>query len=124
MTKYSLTDKKIEMATKDYFIHSHFFLNDCNFSEETSFSEPIKGVLKISDTECVDCWIYPKNLNCAVIELEAPHHILEGDIMTILKKKGKNAKVYLTGKVKYLIDEKPIMDQGKVRVKADYANDF
>lgn len=124
MTKYSLTEKKIEIATKDYFIRSNFFMKDCKFSEETSFSEPLKGVLKVGESDFADCWIYPKNLSCAVIELETPLLVLEGDIVTILKKKGKNSKVYLTGKVKYLIEEKPVMDQGKVRVKVDYANDF
>ncbi len=124
MTKYSTADKKIEMDGKEHFIRSKFFMKNCKFSEETSFSEPIKGVLKISDAECIDCWIYPKSLSCAVIELEAPHHILEGEIATILKKKGKNSKVYLTGKVKYLVEEKPIIDQGIVRAKANYANDF
>lgn len=124
MTKYNVTEKKIEVSTEDYFKRTSFFMRDCNFSEETSFSEPLKGVLKISDGEYADCWIYPKNFSCAIIELEDPQSVIEGEIVTILKKKGKNSKVYLTGKVKYILEEKPVMEQGKVRAKADYSNDF
>jgi len=124
ITKFSMPEKKIHVSRGDYFVQKKIFLRECNYSEETSFSEPIKGVLKIRESEFEDCWIYPKNLSCAVIELEAPHAILEGDIVTILKKKGKNSKVYLTGKVKYIIEDKPIIEQGIERVKADYANDF
>jgi tRNA U34 2-thiouridine synthase MnmA/TrmU len=124
LTKFSMPEKKIYVSKGNYFLQKKIFLRECNYSEETSFSEPIKGVLKIGESEFEDCWIYPKNLSCAVVELEAPHAILEGDIVTILKKKGKNSKVYLTGKVKYIVEDKPIIEQGIERVKADYANDF
>ena len=53
-----------------------------------------------------------------------PSYTEHEDIVTILKKKGKNSKVYLTGKVRYIPDEKPVMEQGKERVKVDYTRDF
>lgn len=122
--KYSFQDKKIVVARPDAFKKQKIFLTGCKVSEETSWSEPLKGVVKISETEFADCWVYPKNLSSAVIEMESPHFILEGDMVTILKKKGKNSKVFLTGKSRYIPEEKQIVEEGKPRAKADYSTDF
>ncbi|MBA2404066.1 MAG: hypothetical protein H0V66_04780 [Bdellovibrionales bacterium] len=125
VTKFTLTEKKLEISRADYFIRKSFFLKNCKVSEETSLSEPIKGVFKINEIEFVDCWIYPKNLSGVVIELDEPQKVFEGDMATILKKKGKNSKVYLTGVVKYIHEDKPLTThEGKERVKVDYNNDF
>ena len=124
LTKYSFYDKKIEVAGPDHFVRKDFLLKNCKISQETSWLEPLRGVLKLNETEYVDCWIYPKNLSSALIELESPHKVLEGDIAVVLKKKGKNSKIYLTGVVKYLAEEKSNIEEGKERVKVDYANDF
>lgn len=122
--KYSMAEKRIEVSKGDYFKKQKFFLNNCRISEETPWSEPLKGVVKISETEFVDCWIYPKNLFSAVIEMESAHSIMEGDIITILKKKGKNSKIYLTGKARYVAEEPQVTEEGKESVKTDYARDF
>jgi tRNA-specific 2-thiouridylase len=124
VSKYTVSDKKLEVSKADHFIRKSLFLTQCKISDETSWAEPLKGVLKINENDSSECWIYPKNLSSAVIELETPLRVLEGDIVTILKKKGKNSKVYLTGKVRYIPDEKPVMEQGKERVKVDYTRDF
>jgi len=126
-TKYTVVDKKIEIAKPDYFMQKSIYLRNCKFAEETSWFEPIKGVLKLGEAEYADCWIYPKNISCAVIEFETAHSVQEGELVTILKKKGKNSKVYLTGKVKYIVVEEktPIPTQeGKERAKVDYTRDF
>ncbi len=68
-------------------------------------------------------WIYPKNLNAVWIELDEFTQIAEGEIVTIQKKKGKNAKVLLTGEVKFLVD-KSIVDEGNKSVKVDYTRDY
>jgi tRNA-specific 2-thiouridylase len=125
VTKYTIAEKKLEIGRINYFERKEFFLRNCKISEETSWLEPLKGVLKVGESEFIDCWIYPKNLSAAKIELETPHSILEGDIVTILKKKGKNSKVYLTGMVKYIAEDVVVTtDEGKERAKVDYANDF
>lgn len=124
VTKYTVTEKKLEISHLDYFVRKEFFLRNCKISEETSWLEPLRGVLKISETEFVECWIYPKNLGGALIELDTAHSVLEGDIVTILKKKGKNSKVYLTGMVRFIPEDKPAMEEGSERAKVDYANDF
>ena len=122
--KYSVQDKRIEVARPDYFKRKKFFLNQCRISEETPWFEPLKGVIKISETEFAECWIYPKNLSSAVIEMDEPHSIIEGDVITVLKKKGKNAKVYLTGKARYVVEDHVDPEEGKERAKADYSRDF
>ena len=73
--------------------------------------------------EFIECLIYPKNISCAVIELEEAHFILEGSIVSILKKKGKNSKVFLTGKVRY-IPEVAVIEEGSEGVKVNYSSDF
>jgi tRNA-specific 2-thiouridylase len=123
-SKYSFQEKKIELCRPDNFKRQKIFLTNCKISEETPWIEPLKGVVKISETEFADCWIFPKNISSALIEMEIPHHILEGDFVTILKKKGKNAKVYLTGKARYVQEEHPQSEEGKERVKVDHSRDF
>lgn len=123
-SKFSFQDKKIELAHADHFKRQKLFLTKCKISEETPWIEPLKGVVRISETEFVECWIYPKNISSALIEMDSPHKILEGEFVTILKKKGKNAKVYLTGKARYVQEEQPQQEEGKERVKVDYSRDF
>lgn len=125
ISKYSFQDHRIEVAKPDVFRKQKIFLNACKISEETPWFEPLKAVVKIGETDFADCWVYPKNMASAVVEMEAPHLILEGDIVTVLKKRGKNAKVYLTGKARYIIEEKQqVQEEGKPRVKTDYSIDF
>jgi tRNA-uridine 2-sulfurtransferase len=119
---YVFQEKKLLVARETHFIRKKVFLTHCKISEETPWWEPLKGVLKIGTENFVDCWIYPKNLNSAVVELEAPHKILEGDMVAIFRKKGKNSKVFLTGKVRYIPE--PPEEEGKERVKVDYSIDF
>lgn len=123
-SKFSFMDKKVELAKAEHFIQQKIFLTKCKISEETPWIEPLRGVVKISETEFAECWIYPKNNFSALIEMETSHRILEGDYLTVLKKKGKNAKVYLTGKARYVQEEQPVAEEGKERVKVDHSRDF
>ena len=121
--RYSLQEKKIEVAKSDFFKRQRIFLVKCKVAEETPWFEPMKGFVKTDGKEIGDCWVYPKTLNAALIELEAPQEILEGEILTIQKKKGKNAKVYFTGQVKY-VSEESFVNEGKESVKVDYNRDY
>lgn len=123
-SKYLFQEKKIELSRPDSFNRQKVFLTKCKISEETPWIEPLKGVVKISESEFADCWIYPKNVSSALIEMETPHRILEGAFVTVLKKKGKNAKIYLTGQARYVQDELPPLEEGKERVKVDHSRDF
>jgi tRNA-specific 2-thiouridylase len=124
VSKFSVHEKKLEISKASFFVQKKIFLTQCKMCEETSLAEPLHGVIKIKEGESIDCWIFPKSLSSAVIELESPHFIPEGEMVTILKKKGKNAKVYCTGIVKYIIEEPTDRDQGNERVKVDYSRDF
>ena len=79
--------------------------------------------MKCGSEDFVDYSIYPKNLASAVVELETTHKLLEGQIVTIFRKKGKNSKVFLTGKVRY-VPEPDDEQEGAERVKVDYARDI
>lgn len=122
--KYSIPDRRIEVAKADYFNQKKIFLTNCRISEETPWFEPMKGVVKLSENEFADCWIFPKNLSSAVIEMEEARAITEGEIVTVFKKKGKNAKVYLTGKARYIVDDQVDHAEGNERAKVDYSRDF
>ena len=124
VSKFSVHEKKLEISKASFFVQKKIFLTQCKMCEETSLVEPLHGVMKIKEGESIDCWIYPKSLSSAVIELESPQFIPEGEVVTILKKKGKNAKVYCTGIVKYIIEEPTDRDQGIERVKVNYSSDF
>lgn len=124
LVKYSFMDKKIEVHSPDYFQRDHFFLKECRISEETSLAEPLQGILKVGESDYVDCWIYPKNFSCAHVVLESACRILEGEIVSIIKKRGKNAKVYLTGKVQYITKSQTDRDEEKKALKTDYTHDF
>jgi tRNA-specific 2-thiouridylase len=124
LVKYTFNEKKIELQTQDYFLRDNFSLKDCKISEETSLAEPLRGVLKVGEVDYIDCWIYPKNFLSAHIVLDSSAKILEGEIISILKKRGKNAKVYLTGKVQYIPRPEPGSWDEKKVVKTDYGIDF
>lgn len=123
-SSYSLSDHNIRLENEKYFIRDKILLTNCEYSAETSWSEPQKGVIVVSPDKIYECWIHPKNLSCAYVELVSPEFLMEGDIITIVKKKGKNSKLYLTGKVQYLPRD-PEVSEGEVSVpKVDYSRDF
>jgi tRNA-specific 2-thiouridylase len=123
MIGYGFQEKKLLVGGDTHFNRKRVFLTQCRISEETPWSGPLKGVVKCGEEDFVDCWIYPKNLASAVVELEANHKLFEGQIVTILRKKGKNSKVFLSGKVRYIPE--PIDEQeGNERVKVDYSRDI
>lgn len=124
-SKFSFPEKRMELAHKEHFKRQKIFLNYCKISEETPWSEPFKGGIKLKNNEFVDCWIYPKNIFSALIEMEAPYDFIEGEIVSIYKKKGKNSKVYLTGVARYVQEVAPSnQEEGKESVKVDYSRDF
>ncbi len=123
-TRFSFQEKKMELNHKDHFLRQKIFLNNCKISEETPWIEPLKGVVKLKNNDFVDCWIYPKNVFSALIEMEAPYEFIEGEVVSVYKKKGKNSKVYLTGTARYVLESAQPVEEGKESVKVDYSRDF
>jgi tRNA-uridine 2-sulfurtransferase len=103
LAKYSLKDRRGFVASKAYFERHCVLLDNCLLTEETSWLEPVKGVVKLGE-DFKDCWVYPKSLQAVFIEWEGDHRVLEGSILTVFKKKGRNAKVLLSGVVRYVSD--------------------
>ena len=125
VSRYLPQEKKIEVQTDEFFMRNKVMLVKCEISEDTSLAEPMKGVVRLDETTHVDCWVYPKNLKAVLIEWDEPHKVLEGDILAVFRKKGKNAKVYLSGKVKLLPQEVVEEEGEKQRVKkVDYSRDL
>ncbi len=123
---YAFKERKIYVSDPGFFKREKIILTDCKVCEETPWHEPLHGSLKISDEHSVDCWVHPKTLNTVFVEWDGAESIKEGAIVAIFRKKGKNSKIYLTGKVKYLSLEKieEVTDGEKKHVKVDYASDF
>lgn len=112
---YAYSDKRMVMLDENYFIRDKFLLTNCKFSEEVSWIEPLKGIIQFSGTDGVEAWIYPKPLSSAYIELSGPHKLMNGEVLTVMKKKGKNSKVYLTGEV-LLLEKEPEKEDGEENV--------
>lgn len=122
--KYVPLTHKMLIAPNEYFIHKTVHLTNCCFSQGTIWNAPQKGYVMISHEKVVECWIYPKTLNSAHLELIEAESVKEGQILTVLKKKGKNAKVYLTGVARCLpMPEVPIEGEESVQ-KVDYTRDY
>lgn len=127
-TSYSMKDRRLLVGDESYFLHQRIQLIDCAFSEEVSWPEPMRAVLQMSRGNYVECWIYPKAQKSAFVEWEGRNWVKEGEILTVLRKKGKNSKVYLTGKVRFLPEDLPKKEdesnpEEKVQ-QVDYSKDF
>ncbi len=113
------SNKKVAVAPKDFFVKKRILLIEAALSEETPITEPLKGFIKTSE-----CWIHPKELNSYYIEIDEPIHFWEGEIVTINRKRGKNAKVLLTGKVRFIAEEKVEPHEEQKNVKVDFSRDY
>lgn len=122
--RYVPSEKKMMVYKEEAFIRSSILLNDCCFSDGTLWTHPHRGVVLLGPEKSVECWIHPKTLSSAHLELAEPVFIKDGEILSVIKKKGKNAKVYLTGHVRLLpID--PVVPEGEESVsKVDRSRDF
>src|SRR5690606_8994435 len=97
LSKYSPITHRMTIAGEDFFKQKSILLTNCYFSQGTNWSSPIKGFLAKGHDKWIECWVHPKNHSSAYLELSEEEMIKEGEILTVLKKKGKNAKVFLTG---------------------------
>lgn len=120
---FNWSDRKLTVVADDFFLRDKLLLRNCRISEEVSLSEPLPAVVLLG-TKQMDCWIYPKNLSAVYLELQEAIEVRPGQIITVLKKKGKNSKVYLTGEAYLLPIEKPKDERERNAPKLDYLTDF
>lgn len=107
---YSYKDQKIIVAGPDYFLRKKLMLIKCHFSEEVSWLEPFSGLVVLRDNTYAECWVFPKNLNAVSIELNEKHNIFPGDVVSVVKKKGRNAKLFLTGEIQMVTEENDVSE--------------
>ncbi len=113
-------ERKIILAPPSWLERNRFYLRNCSIPPETSWESPFKGVV-MKDGEAHDAWIYPKTLSACVVELESPISLIEGETLCVQKKKGRNARILLTGVVQFSDGEKIESDKD---VQVDYGRDF
>jgi tRNA-specific 2-thiouridylase len=119
-TQYLPKESKIIVRDKEWFLRSRFVLRNCNVSAETPWHAPFKGIV-MKEGKTVDAWIYPRTLNSCEVVLEEAHSLVEGEIVSVTKKKGKNSRVLLSGSVRFI---KEAEAQGEEHVPVDYSRDF
>ena len=124
MGAYSHSGNKIIAVEQSFFVRKNAMLVKCSFSEEITLLEPVKGYLPRAGGKFLECWVYPKSLCVVYIELLDPETFLPGEIVSIIKKKGRNSKIFLTGEVQ-LLPQEPIQVEGERSVpKVNYSMDF
>jgi len=126
LSRYSFQDKKLMIETDRQFLQDEILLLDCAFSEEVLWSEPLMGFIQLGQAHFIPCWIFPKSLKSAHVVWEGKNQVLEGIVVSIFKRKGKNAKILLSGKVRYIAPKKS-STEGMVETKkksVDYSRDF
>ncbi len=126
ITRYSFQEKKLLIETDQQFLREDLLLIDCYFSEEVLWSEPLSGFIQLGLTHFIPCWIYPKSLKSAYVVWEGKCHVLEGSVVSIFKRKGKNAKILLSGKVRYHHNKNHTSEsEGEMKKKSvDFSKDF
>jgi tRNA-specific 2-thiouridylase len=127
LASYNMKDKRLSVAEEESFKHACAQLVECEFSEEVSWVEPMKAVIRLPGDNYVDCWVHPKSQRTAFVEWEGDQLVKAGEILSVMRRKGKNSKVYLTGKVRYVPrKEAPAEDNmGEEKVpETDYTRDF
>jgi tRNA U34 2-thiouridine synthase MnmA/TrmU len=96
---FIFNENKIKMVDPNHFIKNKVLIVNCRFSEEVSFPSSSPGFVLFPDNKWSECWIHPKNLSSVMLEFAEPRKIVPHEMLTVFKKKGKNAKVYLTGEI-------------------------
>lgn len=121
---YSHQDKQIKLVENDYFLRNKLILTDCHLSLGTNWVEPFKGVAVLPGNKAVECWIHPKSLHAIYLELTESVSVKEGEILSVMKKKGKNAKVFLTGRVNFITDGLVNSERGEDVLQIDRTRDY
>ncbi len=99
---YLFKERKVILSGEGYFNRDSAILIDCHFSKEVSWVAPMKAYAHLEGDQFIDCWIYPKCLNSAFFVLLKSEKILQNQIIVFYKKKGKNSKVLMSGRVQYV----------------------
>jgi tRNA-uridine 2-sulfurtransferase len=119
--------KRVVVREEEWFRRKQIMLTNCRISQESDWSEPQPGVIRWEQDKFIDCWVTPKNFGSFLLEFQNPELLLPGNILTVYKKRGKNAKVLLSGSIQYLSQRpSPRVSKGEANDAAatDPAADF
>ncbi len=94
-------EREIHVADPKWFMDSGVFLESCRWGVGVDFTGPVHGFLHhgggLNDLEVV---VYPKTLGGAVVQLlEGQDRFVPGEDLVVFRRRGKNAKVLLTGRI-------------------------
>ncbi|MFP5384530.1 MAG: hypothetical protein ACLGHN_00530 [Bacteriovoracia bacterium] len=121
---YNYNDKRVIVVENEHLLRNKVLLINCKFSEEVAWPEPLKGFVAFSHENIADCWIHPKSLSSVYLEFTENQRVLNGEIVSVIKKKGKNSKVLLTGQIR-LLPLEPKTAEGEESVpKVNHFLDF
>lgn len=98
--QFDFGSSSVYVGSEKHFERKRIRLTGCKFSAETHWTGPLRGYLK--QGEGSECWVYPKTFDSCVIELDSPLSVKEYENLTVMKSKGRNSKILLSGKVHYL----------------------
>jgi hypothetical protein len=78
---------------------------NCHVSFSCHSADPFSGYMMTKDHQIIDCWIYPKTISTYYLEFSENFNFKAGEVVSILKKKGKNSKVFFSGELRLIPDE-------------------
>lgn len=104
----SILRKRKELSL-EAFESQNIFLINCIISEGSEWISPANGYIRTING-FQECTIYPRSLNSFFIELKEPHSFQLGEILSFVKKKNKNSKVYLSGECRFVKGEESVSE--------------
>lgn len=119
--RYHMHERKILVRPADWFKKKNFVLRNCRIPPETPWLTPFRGIL-MKNGITHEGWFLPKSVCSCAVELDEPLSLIEGETLSVLKKKGKNARVLLSGVVVFVEDDKT--ENEDTNAKIDYGRDF
>ena len=92
------SDNKVILGSVDHFQDPQAFLTLCHWGSETQSLKPFKGYIHTPEGTSLEVFVYPKTLRAASLEIsEGKHAFVPGEVVSVFNRKGKNAKLMLTG---------------------------
>lgn len=91
-------DNKVIMGAQDYFHDKGAFLTLCHWGSEVEGMKPFKGYIHTPEGTSIEVYVYPKRLRAAALEVaEGELRFTCGETVSVFNRKGKNAKLLVTG---------------------------
>ena len=92
------SDNKVLLGAQDYFQDKGAFLTLCHWGSEVEEMKPFKGYIHTLEGTSIEVYVYPKRLRAAALEVaQGELRFTPGETISVFNRKGKNAKVLVTG---------------------------